>query len=189
MGAKMGSWLGSLVGAGIALVLSLAATEATVADELKGIGACPQGPNGVCFGIPPAPAGGIIREIAYNAPGPGQTLVLVSGSGWCQNAYTEAEEVADFATQIVNTGNATVNHRGPGGLRFLNRLPKALPPPQGSNVVQPKIVPINFSSSRVFAVTSAKRVKYFLKLNAIQLDAHVACYGYALNMTVLFVPN
>lgn len=155
--------------------------------QLKAIEACtPSGPDGVCFGLPSGLT--TARQINFAAPGPGQALVMVSGSGWCQNANTEADEVADFETQIVDEATLQADHNGSGGLRFLSRLPQALPPAPGGNV-NPIIVPINFGASRVFKVKSARTKRYYLNVHVTEMDAHVGCVAYALNMTVLFTPN
>jgi hypothetical protein len=175
----------TLIGVGCTLFVLAFASAAAIADQLRGGPACPLGnPGDVCFGMPPAPQGGIVRQLNFVAPGPGQVLVMVNGSGWCSNFSDQGEEVADFATQIVNRPNAAVEHTGPGGLRFLNRLPRATQP-EGGNI----IVPINYSSSRTFPVRRAGTQRFFLKLSAIQLDAHVSCNAYALNMTVLFIAD
>jgi len=178
-------WRATALGFGFAFFLHLANGGAALAGDLKGGPPCPLGsPGDVCFGMPPVPNGGIVKQLNFVAPGPGQVLVMVSGSGFCTNASDQAEEVADFSTQIVNRGNATVAHTGPGGLRFLHRIPRA-PSPNGSNI----IVPINYASSRTFVVKSAGTQKYYLKLSVAQFGAQVSCNAYALNMTVLFVPN
>jgi hypothetical protein len=172
-----------IFGAAFSLISCLLLVGGATAQELKGGPACPLGnPDDVCFGMPPAPS--VIRQLNYDAPGSGQVLVMVNGSGFCSNFYTEAEEIADFSTQIDNRNSASVDHRGPGGLRFYMRLPRATQP-FGGNI----IVPINFSASRVFPVKVAGKQRFYLKLSAAQVDAHVSCSAYALNMTVLFTPD
>ena len=169
------TWRATAFGFGFAFFLSLSNGGAALAVKLKGGPPCPLGnPGDVCFGMPPAPNGGIVKQLNFVASDP---LTVT-------NTSDQAEEVADFATQIVNRGNATVAHTGPGGLRFLHRIARA-PSPNGSNI----IVPINYASSRTFVVKSAGTQKYYLKLSVAQVGAQVSCNAYSLNMTVLFVPN
>jgi hypothetical protein len=128
--------------------------------------------------MPPAPT--MIGSINVNVPGKGMLVVMVNGSGYCQNASTTAAEVADFETQIVE-GTATPSHKGAGGLRVFNRIPKAQPTAAAMN-----IVPFNLSSQRTFSYSAAGAKTINLRLNAIKLDAHVGCYAYSLNMTAIF---
>jgi hypothetical protein len=129
--------------------------------------------------MPPAPA--TVRTISVNVPSRGTVMVMVNGSGYCQNAFTEGAEFADFVVQIVE-GTDTPRPTGPGGLRIRNVLPKAPSP------TVPSIVPFNLSSHRVFTYSSADTGEkvFNLRLRSLSLGEHVGCSAYSLNMTAVF---
>lgn len=172
---------GALAVIAMGIAFAFGASGASAQSDAS-VGPCaPQTAQGVCFGMPPAPT--IIRQLQFNNVPKGSVMVVVNGSGHCENASTTADEVADFQTQIVDNPNATPNYRQAGGLRINNRIPRAATP--GVN----KIVPFSLSSSRLFTYTTDGAHNFSIKLKTIKLDAHVACYAYTLNMTAIAIPD
>jgi hypothetical protein len=151
---------------------------------LKSQDACPQVPPvGGCVDFTSAaPPPGVLRSIALDAPGPGSALVLVNGSGFCNNEVGETDNHVQLVTQIVANRDATPSHKGQGGLFHYLRLP-----PWSDQ--HGAAISINLSSSRVFPIGSAGTRRYYLKLGVVQLPFGVRCVLYSDTMSVLFIPN
>jgi hypothetical protein len=165
---------------GLATVLAIAfgAPNADAATKLRSQSPCVY-TEGFCvqfgsFGTPP----NTLRTLDFTAPGPGQALVMVHGSGFCQNSGS-ATEVADFDTQIVNDPTARASHEKAGGNQFKFTLFPYNGALTGNTV-------FNLAAQRLFTINAAGVQHFALNLAVNRLDDDVLCGIGSVALTVLF---
>jgi hypothetical protein len=162
-----------------ALVLALGAPNADAVTKLRSQSPCVYDRDGFClaFGSFAAPPN-TLRTLDFIAPGPGQALVMVHGSGYCENSGN-ATEVAEFDTQIVNDPNAAASYQKAGG----NKFKFTLFPYDGTltgNTV------FNLAAQRLFTIQAAGVQHFALNLTADRFDADTFCGIESIALTVLF---
>jgi hypothetical protein len=168
-----------LCGFATALVIAVGAPNADAATKLRSQTPCAYDVEGSCtaFGSFAAPPN-TLRTLDFAAPGPGQALVMVHGSGFCQNSGN-ATEVADFDSQIVNNPNAIASHEKAGGNQFKFTLFPYNGTLTGNTV-------FNLAAQRLFNIQAAGVQHFALNLAANRFDGDVLCEIKSIALTVLF---